>query len=103
MRVLAARFPDRGRASAVRDLLCRQLHLAPPDVDIAPLGVPGRESAGDTVLAGKFADEQAPRVAQLVRESGGEIVANVDESWTRPRVAPRGNWAPSLNRNGLNV
>src|SRR5688500_2063183 len=101
MRVLAARFPDRSRASAVRDLLCRQLHLSPPDVDIAPLGVPGQESTTDTLLAGKFSDDQAPHVAEVVRECGGEIVANIEESWTRPRVVPRRPaWTRSFNRDG---
>ena len=92
MRVLAARFKDSGRASAVRDLLRGKL---PPnlDVDIAPLGIPGEESHGEMVLAGRFPDDQASHVAALVREAGGEIVTNVDESWVRPRRGPsRTNW-----------
>jgi hypothetical protein len=95
MRVLAARFPDRRRALAVRDLLCRRLRLAKPDLAVAPLGVPGQESSSDMLIAGRFADEQAPEVAEIVREAGGEIVANVDESWTRPRVSP------TFRRHGL--
>lgn len=85
-------------------MLRRRLALDPPDVDIAPLGVPGKESTTDTLLAGRFADEQAPEVAELVRECGGEIVANVDESWTRPRGAPRStDWPPPLGRGGLHA
>lgn len=104
MRVLAARFSDPARASTVRDLLRRELDGdPPPEVDIAPLGVPGNESTTDTLLAGRFNDEQAPQVAALVRECGGEIVANVDESWTRPRVTRRANWTQTSDRDGFRV
>ncbi len=95
MRVLAARFSDRRLASAVRDLLLSRLQLRPPDLDIAPLGLLGQPPAGSpessdfTVLAGRFQDDQAPEVTDLVREAGGEIVVNVDEAWTRPRISPR--------------
>ena len=102
MRVLAARFSDRRIASAVREILQRRLHLEAPDVDIAPLGIPGQPATNDTLLAGRFSDAQAPEVAELVREAGGEIVANVDESWTRPRVVPRRpRWKPTIERDGL--
>ncbi len=90
MRVVAARFSDRRIASAVREKLQRTLQVAPPDVDIAPLGIPGQPAIDATLLAGRFSDAQAPEVAELVREAGGEIVANVDESLTRPRANPRG-------------
>lgn len=102
MRVLAARFSDRRIASAVRDTLQRRLQVAPPDVDIAPLGIPGQPSSEVTLLAGRFSDAQAPEVAELVLEAGGEIVANVDEMLTRPRVAPRApDWSPTFKRDGL--
>ena len=85
-------------------MLRRRLAVEPPDVDIAPLGVPGEESTTDTLLAGRFADEQAREVAELVRQWGGEIVANVDESWTRPRIpSRRPNWPATLRRDGLHV
>ena len=87
MRVLAARFPDRGRASAVLDRLLRSPQVEPADVAIAPLGVPELTDSDATLLAGRFTDERAPEVARLVRESGGEVVADVDESWTQPRTA----------------
>jgi hypothetical protein len=89
MRVLAARFSDRRQASAVRDMLQYRLHLDAPDVDIAPLGVPGQPATTATLLAGRFADELAPKVADLVQAAGGEIVADVDETWTRPREVTR--------------
>ena len=88
MRVLAARFSDRRIAAAVCEMLQRRLRLDPPDVDIAPLGVLGQPPTTDTLLAGRFADDQAAEVSALVRENGGEIVANVDETWTRPRPRP---------------
>jgi hypothetical protein len=87
MRVLAARFPDRDRASAVLGRLERTLQLRPPEVAIAPLGVVGGGDGEDTLLAGRIPEESADAVARLVREAGGEIVANVDERWTRPRQA----------------
>ena len=105
MRILAARFPDRRRASEVKDLLRHKIDGdPPPEVDIAPLGVLGQESATDTLLAGRFADEQAPKVTELVHEAGGEIVVNIDESWTRPRMpSNHRKWSqpPRLNRDGL--
>ncbi|HYI21982.1 MAG TPA: hypothetical protein VEX62_05020 [Candidatus Limnocylindrales bacterium] len=67
------------------DLLHRRLHLDPPDVAVAPLGTPGQPPADEMVLAGRFADDSADTVVALVREAGGEIVADVDETWTRPR------------------
>ena len=88
----------------MRDLLSRTLHVTAPDVSIAPLGMPGQASNSDTLLAGRFPDEEAPRVVELVRESGGEIVANVDERWTKPRPAPeRPHWTQTLKRDGLHA
>ncbi len=84
MRVVAARFPDRDRASAALDRLQRTVAVRPPDVGIAPLGLPG-DDAHETLLAGRFPDEHLPDVVRLVRETGGEIVADVDEDWTLPR------------------
>jgi hypothetical protein len=105
MRVLAARFRDRGRANAVRDLLSRQLRLGAHDVDVAPLGIPGQEASDEfSVLAGRFHDDVAPKVADFMRLNGGEVVTNVDESWTKPRVpAPRPSWSSSLGRSGLRI
>jgi len=88
MRILAARFPDQHIATTVRDLLRHRLHLEHPDVDIAPLGMPSEPETTDTLLAGRVPDEQAAEVTELVRQNGGEVVANVDERWTMPRSVP---------------
>ncbi len=85
MRVLAAKFTDRGRALAVRDLLRRHLRLGAQDVDVAPLGVPGESATDDLiVLAGHFPDEVAPNVAELVKTHGGEVVTEHEQRRTEP-------------------
>ncbi len=104
MRVLAARFPDRRVAAAVSEMLQRRLHLDPPDLGIAPLGVPGQPANDDMLLAGRFEDDQAAEVAELVCAAGGEIVANVDETWTRPRSATSGSgWNPIFRGDRLHA
>jgi hypothetical protein len=89
MRVLAARFPDREHAAAALENLHRRFALRPDDAGIAPLGIPGEKSRDDTLLAGRFPEDGRAEVDRLVREAGGEIVADVDERWTRPHVAQR--------------
>ena len=66
-----------------------RLHVAPVDAAVAPLGTPGQPAANDAVLAGRFPDEQAALVMDLVRRAGGVVVTNVDERWTEP-VASHG-------------
>jgi hypothetical protein len=89
MRVLAARFGDRRAAAAARDRLMQRLRGCDARMQIAPLGVLGEPHSDNTVLAGHFPDEEAPVVAETVRETGGVIVTNVDEAWTRPRTFTR--------------
>ncbi|HWH24234.1 MAG TPA: hypothetical protein VNW68_05000 [Candidatus Limnocylindria bacterium] len=91
MRVVAAKFPDRTRATRALGQLRRELPVDPRDVAIAPLGIPGKRSNGDTVLAGRFPDERRAELGRLVRDAGGEILADVDERLTKPwrRGAPR--------------
>ena len=89
MRVLAAKFPDRERASDALGRLYRRLPLDPVDVDIAPLGVPGEQAESATILAGRFPESLAPEVSRVVHETGGQIVADVDEQRTRPRTSGR--------------
>jgi len=84
MRVLAAKFADRQRASTALGALHRRFPVDPQDVAIAPLGIPGQATNGDTVLAGRFPEELTDQVSQVVNEAGGEIVADVDEALTRP-------------------
>ena len=104
MRVLAARFADRRIASAVRELLRSRMHIAPPDVDIAPLANVDEPSTDDTVLAGRFPDHAAAEAAELLLGAGGEIVANVDERWTLPRSVLTGqSWGSSLGRDRLHI
>jgi hypothetical protein len=86
LRVVAAKFPDRERAAAALDSLHRELNNG-LTAEIAPLASDAQPGQAAAVLAGHFREEQAPAVAQIVTASGGEIVADVDESWTRPRFA----------------
>ena len=82
MRVVAARFSGPEQARAVLHQLQRKLKVDAPDVAVAPLGIPGEAPANEFVLAGRFPDDSVSRVVRLVREAGGEVVADVDESWT---------------------
>lgn len=83
MRVLAAKFPDRERASAALASLQQELNNG-LEADIAPLAVDERH-ADAMLLAGQFNDEMKPEVTTIVEASGGEIVADVDVAWTVPR------------------
>ena len=80
MRVVAARFSEPSQAAAARELLQRELDRT--DVEVAPLGHPGEAGSGDAVLAGRFPEDQVPAAVELVEQSGGEIVADVDERHT---------------------
>jgi len=89
VRVLAVRFPDKERASTALDLLRERLRLSDGDAAIAPMGTPGEVTGpGQTLLAGHFPEDQTGLVRTLVRQSGGEVVADVDEQWTRPPRPP---------------
>jgi hypothetical protein len=102
MRVLAARFADRRIASAVREMLERRMRLHASDVEIAPLGDCDSLSDTGTLLAGRFPDDQATTVVGWIRDAGGEIVADVDEAWTKPRAHSGGSrWKPAFERSRL--
>jgi hypothetical protein len=88
VRILAARFPDREHAWQALESLQDRLDPA-VEAEIAPLAA--GEADDDTLLAGHFAEEQKPHVEAIVREAGGEIVADVDERWTRPRHRSTGS------------
>ena len=99
MRVLAAKFPDRRVASAVRDVLQHRMHLERIDVDIAPLATGDQEAADDTLLAARCPDQVCAETAEFLRDAGGEIVVNVDEQWTRPRATlAKQAWGSTLRR-----
>jgi len=84
---LAARFPNRERASAALDALRRRLRLRADDAAIAPLGIPGLGDEGDdTLLAGRFRENHLDVVKKTVTKAGGSVVTDVDEQWTRPRA-----------------
>jgi hypothetical protein len=62
------------------------LALADDDAAIAPLGTPGAADRGEeTLLAGRFNENQVPLVHSTVTDAGGDVVADVDERWTLPR------------------
>jgi hypothetical protein len=84
VRILAARFPDLEHASQALESLHDRLDPS-VEVEIAPLAADGESDAGDALLAGHFEEDQKPHVEEIVRQAGGEIVADVDERWTRPR------------------
>jgi hypothetical protein len=89
VRVLAARFSDRERASAALVALRSRLNAPAEDVDIAPLGIPGLADEGDqTLLAGRFHEHNVEFVRRTVALEGGSVVTEVDEQWTRPRTPP---------------
>jgi hypothetical protein len=83
VRILAARFPDRERAWQALEKLQRRLDQS-VQAEIAPLAST-EAPAEETLLAGHFPEEIKPKVEEVVREAGGEIIADVDERWTRPR------------------
>jgi hypothetical protein len=82
MRVLAAAFEDEAVAQSVLDELRGRYGLLPGDASIAPLGS-GDSSEARTLLAGRFDDEAVPVISDIVANHGGEVVSDVDESWTR--------------------
>lgn len=87
MRILAARFPDWDHATQALESIQGRLDYN-VQAELAPLAPAGESSADDTLLAGHFPDEHKPDVEEIVREAGGEIVADVDERLTRPRSGP---------------
>src|ERR671916_291645 len=101
MRVIAARFVDRRAAVGVLESLRRSFGLGPADADVAPLAAGAYQM---TVLAGRFRESKVREVLEIIRGSGGEVVADVDEGWTlarRPSLAaeaPSGGGSPQSLR-----
>src|SRR5262245_58343036 len=96
LRIVAARFRDRRGATAAKEKLQRLLGIDPKQVEIAPLGDPeSPQDEGATLLAGRIGDDQSDPAAEVMRREGGDVVVNVDESLTRPRMtAHRAGWHP---------
>jgi hypothetical protein len=65
--------------------------------------VPDHPESSDTVLAGCFPDDSAEVVAELVNEAGGEIVADVDETWTRPRSNEGRAWDSGFGKERMHA
>ena len=82
MRVLAAAFEDPASAQTALEQLRDRYGLSPADASIAPLGNDDR-AAARTVLAGRFPDTDVQEIRALVAEYGGQVVSEVDETWTR--------------------
>ena len=84
MRVLAATFTDRDAARGLLQELQDRYELGPEDADVAPLGAGGQQRHGLTLLAGRFHEERVREIRDLIERRGGEVVADVDKSWTDP-------------------
>src|SRR4051812_30619256 len=100
MRVVAARFAEPDKASAALDLLRRELAVA--DLAVAPLAHPGEAGSADALLAGRVPDEVAPTAVALVEDAGGEIVADIDESWTGSNASVTAAYSPASGLGGPN-
>lgn len=86
MRVLAARFRDRDAARGVLELLRDRLPLGVSDADIAPLAGAADPTRGEALLAGRFREARVPEVIRVIEDAGGEILADVPETWTKTPV-----------------
>ncbi len=101
VRILAARFGDETAAQKVVALLRRRLDLGATDLSVAPLGGVDQPPGPASLLAGRFVDPRVSEVREIIRQAGGEIVADLDEGWTRPRAqgersGARWNGLPSV-------
>lgn len=88
MRVIAARFMEAEAASRVVSRMKARLDLGPDDVGIAPLGGADQPQGAQVLLAGRFREARLDEIRSIIERHGGEIVADLDEGRTRPRIAP---------------
>jgi hypothetical protein len=87
MRVIGAKFSDRGVAERALADLRRTFGVGPNEASLAQLG--SSSDRGDlTLLAGHFPDERVQEVRQSIVSFGGKIVTDVDEAATRSRTTP---------------
>jgi hypothetical protein len=82
---MAARFTDWDAADRTLADLRGRFDLDPSDVSVAPLGGSDQPHGSVFLLAGRFRESNVPQVRRIVEGAGGDIVADVDEGWTRPR------------------
>ncbi len=94
MRVLAARFIDAAAADRALAHLRHRLELGSDDASLAPLGGTDQPTDGSVVLAGRFRESRVAAVRRFIEASGGVVVTDVDEGWTKPRAGPASS-APS--------
>lgn len=87
MRVIAARFMEAEAASRVISRMKARLDLGPDDVGIAPLGGVDQPQGAQVLLAGRFREARLDEIRSIIERDGGEIVADLDEGRTKPRIA----------------
>jgi hypothetical protein len=88
VRVLAARFTDAAAADRALAHLRHRLELGSDDASLAPLGGADQPTDGSVILAGRFRESRVPEVRRFMEASGGVVVTDVDEGWTKPRAGP---------------
>ena len=81
MRILAASFETEAAAILAIDALYRSFPAGGRS-SIAPLGTAGDARGPTTIVAGRFADDVIAAVHSAIRELGGTVVIDVDESRT---------------------
>ena len=81
MRVIGYGFREESEATRARDLLTTLFGLSDGDASVGDL-------AGDgVVLAVRAREDKLPLVTEVLVQSGGEPLVDVDERWTRARDA----------------
>ncbi len=98
MRVIAARFVEAEAASRVIARMRSRLDLGPGDVGIAPLGGADQPLEAKVLLAGRFQESRLDEIRRIIQGDGGEIVADLDEGRTRPRMRSVKSAVPTLTR-----
>jgi hypothetical protein len=78
MRVLAASFRDDASARAARARLIAALALDANQISVEALAH-GREAADAAILAGRFQEQAVEAALQVVADSGGTMVFDIDD------------------------
>ncbi len=98
MRVIAARFVQAEAASRAISRMRSRLDLGPGDVGMAPLGGADHPQEAKVLVAGRFRESRLEEIRRIIQGDGGEIVADLDEGRTRPRVRSVASAIPTLTR-----